>query len=37
MLYVLFTLGLFICRFFKFDDLFSELSKKLEKAPEKQT
>lgn len=37
MLYVLVTLALFICRFFKFDDLFRELSKKLKEAPEDQT
>lgn len=34
MLYVLFTLGLFICRFFKFDDLFDELNRKLGSVPE---
>jgi hypothetical protein len=34
MLYVLFTLALFICRFFKFDDLFDELSTKIKKVPE---
>lgn len=31
MLYVLVTLAMFVARFFKFDDLFGEISTKLQK------
>jgi hypothetical protein len=34
MLYVLLTLAMFVARFFKFDDLFDEISRKMRKAPE---
>jgi len=37
MLYVIVTLAMFVARFFKFDDLFDEISKKLRKAPDDQT
>jgi len=33
MLYVLVTLAMFVARFFKFDDLFDEISGKLRKDP----
>ena len=37
MLYVLVTLAMFVARFFKFNDLFDEISKKLRQVPDHQT